>query len=857
MARAPHMDGWQLEPWVLVRVAGLPVDLLDDLRLSGATLLHRNLEQSERHLDDLRDEGIQVLFDAVPACESDQHRRLVLALKRRLFGRKPIAAALAEMGPQELPTGIDAILVKIANAERAVDRHVIEYAASFERELRSIDSALHDHLHHGHWLDELLLSSRDLWQVARPTGGHSIKSHEATRNRWQQSGLARYLLRSAIRTTPFGGFAATALVSLEDNGNGSTAALPHGTQINDVPPRERWSDVVQVHVGILDRWLRQNLSETAVVNLAVRSNPLTKLSDTPGGTVATFCAYANSKRTIELGALASEVMLRADGASTRELSKLLAASPKEQSVWEELINSLVDVGLLLRDWPDGATDLAGLRSLAAQVGRLGDSHLAARLSEAVELLEGFAQVRGAERAGTIDTLKDLLEASSGEVPVYVDRTLNGLGVEALRISPREIESILAPALMLGRSSINDAPHHAMCDAFIARFGEHGICDDVSAFIIDLLDDQRLIGKIRSSLTPVAWLNSPLGTAILGATGESVSLERDLFEQLPSRAGQFAFAAFAQVVAPTDKGLLSADFHIVLNGLQSGRHKYLSRYLNHRSPTTDAALVRFRRQFAESEDPMPVELKADLNLNFQVHPRLTCCELEVSPSSNADPTKTIPLSDLSLRYEAAKGALRLRSARLGRDVEPIHLGFLRDLNLPNGLLLIRALSHRFGEETAAERSNVYGLIDRSIAAGRGHLPHHRPRLKVGRLILARARWAIPFVQVPRQAGGEPLPTYFRKLTQWRTENGLPSRGFVRRLSSGSLGPKDFEPAQYLDFTNPFSLYMLRRLLPNAGDGEPRGWLVLEELLPDPEDAPLFIDGKAHVSELLLEFEGTFK
>jgi len=68
---------------------------------------------------------------------------------------------------------------------------------------------------------------------------------------------------------------------------------------------------------------------------------------------------------------------------------------------------------------------------------------------------------------------------------------------------------------------------------------------------------------------------------------------------------------------------------------------------------------------------------------------------------------------------------------------------------------------------------------------------------------------------------------------------------------------YRPAQYLDFASPFCFALLRRLVPDDPDEHGDvGWLLIEELLPVPEDALLRIDGRAHVAELLVEFEGDF-
>jgi hypothetical protein len=48
--------------------------------------------------------------------------------------------------------------------------------------------------------------------------------------------------------------------------------------------------------------------------------------------------------------------------------------------------------------------------------------------------------------------------------------------------------------------------------------------------------------------------------------------------------------------------------------------------------------------------------------------------------------------------------------------------------------------------------------------------------------------------------------------------------------------------------------LQRLMASDGHQEAVGWLLIEELLPRPDNALLDIDGRPHVSELLVQFQG---
>ena len=763
------MEGdWRPEPWVLLRVAALPVDVLRGLQLARTTALHERLVQAEQHLEGLGRACVQLLFDAIKHCDDDPQRHLLLTLKRKIYGGKPISPMLARgTGVLALPCLIQRALANIATAEAEVSALTVEYGAMFAKERLAIAGVLRDRIVGSDWSGEILLSSGDLWRAIQWGAEDASHRPASARQLREQSALARYLFRSATRTAPFGGFAAAALVQIPVNEAKAPDAL-RSPQLDPLSPDERWEDIAQVHSGALQRWLRHNLADEAIANLPMRVAPLKKMVHTDSATLVTFPVFNQAVngiivRTVQLGALTQQVMSRAHGGSTNEVCDSLSASDDERGTWRQLVDSMIEIGLLVRELPSGAVDQAGLLALARELGQLGDSLLAQQVFELAELVRDYPRSDAPRRAAYIAKLKDLMGLTSREVPLYVDKAVNGVRAADLGVSSHELTDVLRPALMLARASVCDEPHQLLCDAFVERFGGTGNCDDVPAFLTELIQDHRLTTKIRRSVAPVSWLNSSLGRAIAEAEGTRASLDVDLFEQLDARAGRFAFAAFVQLIAPINRGLQTGDYQLVLNGIQSGRHKYISRYLSRRHPMGDLALKTIRDQFRAADDPLPVELMPGMGLNFQIHPQLTPWAFELPGGLNAEPDATISLSDLSLRFDATRNELRVRSARLGRDIEPVHLGFLRDLNLPDELLLIRALSPRIAEEAVAERADVYNLIDRWDAIHTNAIRRYGPRLEVGKLVLARARWAVPLAEMPLQKAKESEAACFRRLT----------------------------------------------------------------------------------------------
>jgi hypothetical protein len=830
------------------------------------------LDEAENLLANLRSACIEDIFDGVKGCENVALRRVLLTLKRKLYEGQHISAILEDNASAwSLPVGIRNRLTTIGAAETEVKELTDCYETVFTAETTAVGAALRERIVNSDCFDGILLSSGDLWRGAQWIRGASPSPPATARQLRQESALARYMFRSATRTAPFGGFAAVTLLRLPPRKIPTVDDDHRTSHVEPLPRRQRWHSIAQVHDGAFRRWIHRELSDTVLGNLPLRvalqrtvttdSSTLAMLA-TPGWGSATHAGAPSSSRsflrTIPVGPLMQHVLAVADGRSTNEVVDCSSSSAEERSAWRRLVESMIDVGLLERHLPHTGADYAGLLAMSRLMDQWGDPVVARRVREIAELIADYPQSEPPRRAVHISKLKELLGRRSREAPLYVDTALHGIRGEALGISQCELAEVLQPALTLARASITDQPHQLLCNAFVDQFGAGGVCTDVAGFVMGLVQDEHLISRLRLPTAPVAWLNSELGRAISEAeTADGISLDVELFDKVPLPPGRFAFATFVQMVASSMQDQLAGDYTVVLNGVQSGRHKYVSRYLGGMNSTAALALTSFRAEFAAADDPLPVELLPDMGINFQIHPLLTPWALETPGGLNTNPDNTIPLSDLTLRFDETVQQLKISSAHAGCDIEPVHLGFLRDLNLPDQVLVLRALSPRIAEETAPERADVYGLIDRSDVLRALPLRRHRPRVQVGKLVLARARWAVPLAEIPMKQSKESHAMYFRRLSRWRVANDLPSRGFVKRLRTGVVDPESYAPPQYLDFNTQFGSSLLQRLLPADGKGcGVDGWLLISELLPAPERALLSIDGRSHVAEMLVEFEGEF-
>jgi hypothetical protein len=185
------------------------------------------------------------------------------------------------------------------------------------------------------------------------------------------------------------------------------------------------------------------------------------------------------------------------------------------------------------------------------------------------------------------------------------------------------------------------------------------------------------------------------------------------------------------------------------------------------------------------------------------------------------------------------------------VELVHLGFLRDVGLPDELLLLRALSPRCGEESVAERMDLYNSLDWiDLVRGAGLAPF-RGRLTVGRVVVERARWAVPLHEVPRRGRTEPPSRHCRRLWRWQTEQRLPRCSFARRLSPRRLAGSAAASRFYLDWHSPFAGEWLGLDREDGAAGD--DWLVMTELLPSPHEALLRRGGAGRAAEVVVQYE----
>ncbi|AUX47689.1 hypothetical protein SOCE26_092130 [Sorangium cellulosum] len=840
---------WQIERWGTARVAGLSADVLPALRLAGAAAADEALARAEAELAAAQRAAAERAHVEVGGCEDRELRRALLDVKRRLFNGKPasIPAAVAPGASEELRgelARVERLDAARAEASRAFEE---AFAAGWQAASAALRRSLSDEaIARG-----MLLSSPDLrcaaeHLLARPAGKPPTAAEQI-----REAALARYVFRAATRTTPFSSFAAVALLDWRDLDLGLDRARPGELTYESRP---------QIHVGALQAWLARTLSPEATARLPLRLNPLRYRDE--GGPPALVFAQAGvaagapqaaprlgfGLASLDLTPGVERVLRIAAGRSEVEAAAALAAEGHDPAAARRVLAELVRLSVLERVLPRLGADPPALGALARALRGL-DAAAADRIEQLAGHLARYGGAPARERAAVLAAVERELGPHGERAALVEDVAVRGLTPGDFPVPPADLAADLAPALALARASASRRAHRLLTEAFLAAHGPAGTCDDVPRFITSAVANTPLMRALRFSQDPIAWMAAPLGRAVASAEGDRCALDPALFEPhvLPATCDRLAVSAFVQLAPAAAPRPGEPEIAVVLNGLQSGRYKYLSRFL----AEGDAAAQEARGRLAAEGGPRPVEIDAGLGLNFQLHPPLTAAAIELPFEAVVADRPAVRLCDLSLRFDPAASELRVRSAALGCDIEPIHLGFLRDTNLPDPLFVLRALSPRIADETVAERADLYNLLDaRDLAAGRG-LRAHRPRLEVGRLVLERARWAVPAEEIPRKAASERYSSFFRRVAAFRRARGLPERGFARHLAGGGgAGAALAASRMLIDWSSPATLAGLDRLL-GPKDAAAPGWLVITELLPEPEAAPLRIGGRPHVAELVVQ------
>jgi hypothetical protein len=862
-------------PPLIVRVAGLPAEVLDGFCHAPLLAVLDERERLQKQLDEKRAALVDRLHEAIPKRGSGE-RRFLLAVKRRCFNGgslkpyqgDPFWSVLAGVaGP------LAEAIVALEEAAVAVEGGLEEsYRRALGQERRDLVRLAGDRA----FIRGVALASPVAAQNLDLLEGRAVDDFGRREKRLCLT-LLRYSCRAALKLSPFSTLTRTGLGSANGLGPGGLALASGG----------RWEERSTACLR------RELLAQCSILllrypklagDLPVRLNET--VAHEGGGRYSFFrparwefddesrsFRYADASFTrVKLeGPLISWLLaeLRDGPQVYRHLLDRARVSldPEMSDLIEDGVSQLLALGFvhLVPPWDFDAPDLE--RQILDHLdARPDDSALDACREALREVMHALQNYPGAvsparflqELKNRVEQLFHALAPPAGLTPPVEFQAGNSNFEEIVFLRPdsrngtREIGLLsrdrlldlveeLDPLVRLThlRSSVHDLLHTLA--AFIRRrwpgATEVGLLELFSA--AQPVFDQYLRHRERLLRGPVSQAPgfNPLGLpAIESLSGWRQRVERelgacfrdgeegqrldpralsDLLDQVPSPyARSRHFCAFLQPLDPEGE-------RWILNALAEGYGRYGSRFTPGMDEDTREHWTScFIERSILDLDGEPVEV-VDMPCpgvrTINLHATQTRRVLKMPGEASAlPPERVLRLHDLRVRLRGADDFPVLTDAA-GQRLLPVQFGSLAPRLRPMLLKLLSVFGPGEFELRHPVRAPRVGdgveVLDRHV---------------LGRIVYVRRRWRFQPQPLLSAIQGQDEVRAFATIHRWRLANELPERVYARERTTG---PGSRPKPQYIDFSSPSFLEIFKSIL------RQEEVLVLEEALPGPERFPV--------------------
>ncbi|MEN3585124.1 hypothetical protein AAH978_13335 [Streptomyces sp. ZYX-F-203] len=456
-------------------------------------------------------------------------------------------------------------------------------------------------------------------------------------------------------------------------------------------------------------------------------------------------------------------------------------------------------GLLLVDDPCPPEEIVPwLTALLADAPDPAGREAAARLDEVSHHLARVADGSPSERAEALRGVRTALAAALDALGapdawpledvtlVYEDRAGT---TDAAPPDGRARRAVLRHAEAACASLRVSDEYQALTDAFVARFGDGGVCRDVFGFCRD----------IAESAVPV-----PISEARRPAhAGRSACLPSvSLLFQLADGGQDGPLVVVNQI--SSGSGALAARFHRLIDGAE--RNGFADRLRDWATTLHPGAECL---EFLPAREVSP--LQAD---SAGLLPALRWPGTPHPHGPGTEPT------ELELAHDPERHALELRRPG-GAPVAPVYLGTVPRHLVGGGARVLLTLVDPWW----LPPGNADGVrTDGPVSRGHGHFP----RRTRGRAVVRRAHWRCDGSEVPRRRADEDWPGFLERVDDWRRSLGMPAEVYVRR-DTGFPRRDALRKPLWVAFASPVGLEALHRMTERPG--EP---VVFTECLPGRAD-----------------------
>jgi hypothetical protein len=890
-----------VSPHFLLRVAGLPFECVEGLRLERATQWASTVLDLEESLAALRDPVVGGLHSAINGTEDRPLRLKLLNLKRDVFNLRPASNStdltLLLEALQDTERGLllrwvrlsERLRQALADGPAIIDAEIAEKRTELRRVVQDSD------LRKG-----ILLASRQLDRAAESyLASDSLKL--SRRQRLAERSLLEYLYRTACKTSPFSTFTAVAFGEFRDDPETvadvdfaiESMAKRSFVRLN-VSLLSKLSACLAAHADVRRdllvqlppgwqlmgdrlRYLRRSerkIESAQAIVTPIRENVL-KL---PGGQVLQdLLNFMTDGRKIPLGEL---------------VTRLTTIAYDTRTEWdvEEYLLHVLRLGLLVM--PDLRLDIHSPDPLRDYRQRLA-SHsnsivvsLAEQLYRVEEIVDRYESASLIERREGLQVIENELRAcfsivgaegaSVGSGVIYEDTTLTPRELSISKPVWRDVLTSLAELQELLPIFDFNLPRRLVTKGFFhARFDRGAHCDDFLRFAEEFNHDffeQYLKRSMRRRIRDEAGrllghentFKMPEIDALNRARQAFADYMTEAFSDLRGDEGELVLqpARLREISGALPPDLEPLQTHaffcqlgreggqplLTLNRVYAGFGLLFSRFAHFLSGGQHRDLATELRSALASLQPKGAifaELPGGYDAtNLNLHPPVTHYEIVCPGDASTRPAdEQITLDDLFLQHSTDDDMVRLYSKRLRRQVIPVYLGFLLPMALPQ----IQQVLLNFSYVSLCPLSVWTGVEARSAEDGVAKYP----RVRFRNLVLERAMWKMRPQLLPQRGLQQSDGEHFLEFARWRRRNGISSPVFVTpddRMARDGRGPFDrdaYKPV-YVDFDDIFSLSLLDRTARAAGDR-----LVMKEMLPHRDQLWLRQGGHSYVTEFVIE------
>jgi hypothetical protein len=824
-----HSQGFQLFPYFVCRVSGLPTDSIESLKSKKVQQLYENFTKELRNVEKLKNEISDDLFNIIKNTIEKRKRSTLISFRRDLFnGRKILKCNEFDLLTKELQNKIE-VLKEINDL---VVKLIEELKASYHTEKQRIRKIFIEYLKNEDFQKGLLISSKSLYSLQ---GIYKKASNFKQNKRIEQieRGLLRYFTRTAMKATPFGTFCA--IIPGKVNG---FIAKDSTLSFTGDPQRKKSLLLINKDIyGIISNFIRKDKSIRKKLSLELnktidkKDNIFYFLTEINGKEVfqrieinpvlELLITQFEENPVIVYEKLINNLLIHNELEVTKEeaeiyLDRLIEHGfirfkigiPEQQVDWttplcEILKNTDLEKSSLITN---------AIVELKKKAGDYESSHVHKRIQNIEEITAILEKLF--KELNITDSIRSSL-------PLYEDATANAFAnIDETRIIEvrKSLFSLIQLTNKLGYPRSEHANMRYFFDKYYKEFdkevsllqfyedyyrehfkshlekqqkAQYGQKNDKlkdydisNPFGLDLIKKIHEANKNISKIIIEKWIEKPDSDEILITVNE-LQNAINCVEELPIR--NFSVSIFSQLFSDCKSG--KENRIILANGhYMSGFGKYFSRFLY---LFDKGVLQGIYDNNNKNNGEILAEISGDANFNANLHPQLLKYEISYPTTETGLAETPLQCTDIIVEIDPDDtNRLKLKHKPTGSYIVPLDLGFLNPMMRPPLFQLLTKFSPPCSSSfPLPEKPEIMkkGNNQTEKVVDKINDKNEKPEIKIvyrpriifdERIVLSRQCWFIPKELFPQITNDETDFEYFLRVNKWREENNIPYEVYVK-------------------------------------------------------------------------------